>query len=418
MTTKKFCVVPWREIYSTTLGSYRMCCIEDETGPYRHNQTSIADGLDVHWNSDYMKKNRLDFLSGKGSDCCKQCWKEDANGKISLRQRRNQQYLGATDSQLDPWIDFFKSKTQSDGSAEMDIHGVYISVGNTCQLRCTHCSPSYSSGVAKEYQKLGWESDFKTRRIILDDRFLGASRQKAFDAEAWPQLKSIAHKLKYIRCTGGEPSVSKGLLEFMHWLDKEGLAKNIVFMSNTNAVSVKDEWIEAASKFKHTELKIGLDGTSQIDHYTRYPTIWEKKLPIVMKLLDKFPTSYVLTTLHCMNIADFPNLLQETQNWPGRHEVATLTYPTELDISHMPDQFKQTMIEKLSEWVSGEEEVELPYPYPKQEYRENGIRAAIRRLKRPGDPAQWEKAKSIIQQYDTVRPYTLSSVSPLLAPYL
>lgn len=418
MSQNKFCVMPWRELYSTTLGTYRMCCVEDETGTCQDYQTSITEGIDAHWNSDYMKQYRLAFLENQQHASCRHCWLDEAHGKTSLRQRRNMQYLGATDEELDPWVEHFQSITQPDGTVDVDIQGVYLSVGNTCQLRCTHCNPAYSTSVAKEYQKLRWDANFKTRRIIADDRFVGITKQRAFDAEAWPQLKSIAHKLKWIRCTGGEPTLSRGLLDFMQWLDAEGLAADIRFYSNSNAISVSPDWIDAASRFKYTELKIGLDGTALVDNYVRYPTQWSRKMPIVEDLLARFPDSYILTTLHAMNIADFPNLLREMEHWGGRREITALNYPTELDIQHMPEQFKKVVIDQLETMLADWNDPGVPYPVNNRDYLNYGVRAIINRLKSPGDDTQWQLAKRIIRDYDTVRPTQLADLCPTLAPYL
>lgn len=418
MAENKFCVVPWRELYSTTLGTYRMCCVEDETESSLNNQTSITKGIEQHWNSDYMREYRLSFLANKQHSSCKHCWRDEDNGKISLRQRRNKQYLGADADDLEQWANHFRSITNSDGSVTPDIQGVYLSVGNACQLRCGHCNPAYSTNVAKEYQRLGWDHNFKTRRVILDDTFLGAGRQQAFDAEAWPQIRSIAHKLRWIRCTGGEPTISRGLLEFMQWLDQQGLAQHIRFYSNTNAVSVSQDWIDAANRFKSVELKIGVDGTALIDNYVRYPTTWQRKIPVVKRLLTQFPNSYVLTTLHAMNVSDFANLLREMQHWPGKRDIAPLTYPTELDIRHMPKQFKQHMVLELEQFIADCVTDQVNYPRSDAHYFFTGIRSVINQLERAGDPIQWDKAKSIIQQYDTIRPHTLASISPGLAPYL
>ena len=403
--TKKFCVVPWKELYLTSIGTFRMCCQEDE---HVDRQTVMNQGVKVHWDSKHMKQARLDFLNNRAHDACKQCWTDDANGKFSLRQRRNQAYLNAKDHELDPWIDHFKSITDETGHTSSEIQGINLSVGNTCQLRCTHCSPAYSNNVAKDYAKLGWDQDYKARKIFFTDRYLGAHKQSMFDADAWPQLKAIAHNVKWIRCTGGEPTLSRGLLDFMQWLDAQGLAKDIDFGFNTNAMTVKDEWLDAAKKFKHTDCRISIDGSSDIDYYVRYPSNWERKTDCVMKLKQAFPNAYLFNTIYAMNIADLVTFIDTTKEWNVPYDLSLLSYPNALDIRHMPGEFKKEMSKKLFKiWVAEENYIS-----------KNGLEAVIKRLNMPGDPELWQEAKQIIQSYDSIRPYTLASASPLLAPYL
>jgi hypothetical protein len=108
--TKKFCIVPWQELYSTSIGTFRMCCDEEDNDSTKNQQTVMDQGVEEHWNSDYMKNSRKIFLSDQLHPNCGRCWNDESNGKISLRMRRNGRYLGVVDDkELDPIIEHFQS---------------------------------------------------------------------------------------------------------------------------------------------------------------------------------------------------------------------------------------------------------------------------------------------------------------------
>lgn len=109
-----------------------------------------------------------------------------------------------------------------------------------------------------------------------------------------------------------------------------------------------------------------------------------------------------------MNIAALPDLLKITQKWEVTIDLQLLFEPAPLNIRHMPDEFKTMMIEKLILWVD----------QPGKETLTSGLNAVINRLKEPRDESKWQEAKAIIKGYDGIRPFTLASVSPDLAPYL
>jgi hypothetical protein len=238
---------------------------------------------------------------------------------------------------------------------------------------------------------------------------MGAHNQRKFDAEAWPNLKSIAHHLTTINCTGGEPVINRGLLEFMQWLEEQGLAKNISFSMNTNAATLKDSFVDVVKKFKNVDIRISIDGTADIDHYVRFPTNWSRKVEIIGRFRESFPSTILFTTVHALNIADLPDLVELAKSWNMPHDLANLHYPYALDIKHLPEELKKKIIKKLLSKIDRENKLN---PF------NAGLRSVIQRLAMPGDPELWAEAKNIIRSYDCVRPYTLASVSPDLAPYL
>lgn len=413
--SKTFCIVPWRELYSTTIGTFRMCCVEDESKENSHRQTPIDQGIMPHWNSEYMREARLNFLSGKKMPQCDYCWSNEARGKISRRQRLNQRYSNSPEiDNQDDLLEIIRDETAEDGSTDLNIDGIFISVGNICQLRCIHCSPAYSNSVGKDYDRLGWHPDFKTRRIITIDNFV--NDQKSFDQHHWPMLRSISKKIKFLGVTGGEPSLSKGLLEYMTWLDDQGLAKDIIFYSNTNAVNVKQPWIDAMSKFKKVILKFSVDGVGPVDDYLRFPGKWDKKVEIMTALSRQFPGAFVQTSVHALNLVNLPEIIEFVSKLPVIHEINSVQYPSNLNPKNLPQEIKHSVIAQLQHYLTDYHGymIDSADSAEAKKYFQNNLAGLIELLERPGDPQEIAEIRSIISAYDSIRPMRLASLLPQL----
>ena len=70
---KTFCMAPWTHTYLSPQMERRLCCSSREDSKTfdqyidlnKKSQPFSPDTLAEHWNSDYMKKIRVDLLQGK-----------------------------------------------------------------------------------------------------------------------------------------------------------------------------------------------------------------------------------------------------------------------------------------------------------------------------------------------------------------
>ena len=406
--------MPWNELYTTSNGTYGLCCLEDQNS----NQSRIPLSTEVaqHWNSDYMRSVRRAFIEGQELSQCNHCWQDEASGKVSGRMRRNQQYYQQPDISIgDDVIADTLAKTDTNGHTDMPVKGLFFSVGNLCQLRCIDCSPSYSRSILKDYKKLGWDANTKNRRVILDQDLLHNEQQ--LNQSLWQRVQEIGSQVEYIKIQGGEPTISRPLLDFLRWYDDQGYAEKCMIFITTNAVNVKPEFINALKKFRYVKFEISVDGVGAVDEYVRYPTNWKKKEAIIDMLIKEFPSSLIHSAIYSLNLGNLPELIQWAETKPVLHSIQSVTYPDELGIQHLPNEYKDQIIKSLEPWASNET-IAITDNYDRVGFRNNCVNGVINRLKRAGDPDQWARAKSIIQSYDTIRNHRLTEIIPSLAPYI
>lgn len=394
----KFCSVPWNELYLGPNGTYDVCCFAKDNHSTRIN---IDQSIAFYRNSDSLKQLRKDFIDGKSIPMCDWCWREEDSGNVSGRIRRNQRYFSKGDLRLgDVEIQSLIDSTSPDGSTDQPVLGLHFYVGNQCQLRCIDCNPTYSRSILKDYDRLGWPINFKTRKQFRDLDL--ANDRNLHTQHLWQRVTEVADNVQWLQVSGGEPTLSIELLKFLQDFAQRGYAGRTALLLNTNCVNIKQPFIDAMKPFKMVRLNLSVDGVGKVDEYLRYPTNWSKKETIIDQLLAEFNGNTISTTVYNLNVADLPVLIDWAISKNVNHSIITLSYPEELQIQNLPTEYKQEIINSL-----------LSY-----QHHNVAVSSIINQLQQPCDPAQWQKTKDIINGYDSIRPFKLEQAVPGFKKYI
>lgn len=416
MIQKKFCFFPWKETYINPLGNYGICPVENSN--FNSNKLSIDHSIEEHWNSQYMRDTRNAFIKGDDLPQCQGCWIDENNNKTSMRQRRNHRYLSITDpDHSNEIIKKLIQSTGADGSFPNLPTAFNVSTGDTCQLRCIECSPTFSRSIVKDYQKLGWHKSFKTRRdpttfnVVLD--------QIDIDQHLWELLKKSAADMDWLTLTGGEPTISRSLLQFLKWLIEKDLAKKIDLVICTNAVNIKNEFIDTVSKFKSCVFSISVDAHGQLDEYIRYPTNWAKKEKIVHNLIKTFPSSVIHQVVSSLNINQFDKMIDWTLSNNYLLVPQILTSPDNLNFQHLPDDLKdhaRNLLLNLQTRFNNHDSNNSNL-YDRVGYLSKTISGMLNHLNKPADAKMWQETVDIVKSYDTIRPVPLHAINSYFQKY-
>ena len=391
--TKKLCAIPWKEVYLAPGGDYSLCCKEDQTLTTKFTATITT--LHDHWNGQYLDNVRQRFISGDAMPECQQCWSDEDSGKLSYRQRRNLRYFNQQELDQDQLI-------KIDNPA-----GIMISTGNQCQLRCVSCNPVYSRSIIKDYKKLNWSMNFKSRAAA--DVF-----SQELSTEVIDQIKQITPTLSYLHLTGGEPTLNRPLWEYVDWVIQNNYAKNIDILLVTNGVNVRPHIIAMLTKFRRVWINISTDGVGALEEYVRWPTNWSKKLDFIKTSQQTFPDTSLHTVAHALNICGIPDLVRWSRSQGIKHSIECLHYPNELSVEHLPDMLKQELVCQLTELKSKTDSDD----YWNSQYLDQCLDSIIYRLQMPRNSNQWDTCVKIIHDYNTIRPMALENITPLLTPYV
>ena len=191
----------------------------------------------------------------------------------------------------------------------------YLVVGgvldNICNSACQTCNANLSTKIGS-----------------LEKNYIKANNlQKFFGL---PQ-----HRILEVDVNGGEPTASKNYKVLLKNLPSN---TKIVRM-NTNGSRMINELIDLLENKIMVIVTISFDGTEDVHDYVRWPIKWEKFIKTVAKY-KKLQKQYKLlkldfwTTVSCLNIGDFPNIIKYASDNNINHAWAFLNTPNVLNVKY------------------------------------------------------------------------------------
>ena len=407
-SNKKFCSVPWKELTFGSQNQYAVCCKWDENKNIA--TSSSTKSREQHWNGEQLRNLRKRFIAGESIPECNWCWKDEEKNKVSSRMRRNQHYYGQSEILInDPVIKETLEQTDAEGNYDIkNVEGLFVSTGDKCQLRCIHCSPAYSRSILKDYKKLSWDNNFKSRRRV----------QFNFDSKTatkkhWQQMEKTLSTIKVIRVTGGEPSIDENFIKLLKFCNDNGFSKDIDIFIATNLVTLQPKFKELLKHFRQATLMISLDGTADLEEYIRWPTNWNRKVKNIKDISNHLKIS-VNTTVNSLNILRLHEIIDWVDQYKILHNIEILEYPASLQLCHLPEKLKSKCIDTLKSYIPSTEKFKLTDNYERISYRSQCIESVIKTLMIPGDLSKQKELAKIVKGYDSIRKTKLSNIIPEL----
>jgi len=366
--SKVFCTAPWTHLHSFPDGNVIACCLSPATEVLGNLNNQSLEEI---WNSDKLKKLRVDMLNGTpDANICGRCYTKEAEGFQSLRIGMNNKYMH---SELD-----VVQSTKEDGTVE-DFNLIHwdFRFSNLCNLSCRSCGPGLSSSWMKDHKKI-WNIEGNPSALIK----LPEDRNNILLEDV---LKNI-DKVKSIHFAGGEPMMMEE-----HWVILEELQKanrkDVQLHYSTNMTRFKfgkkhafDYWHD----FENVYVSASIDDIGQRFNYIRNGGDWDE---VYQNLLDiknqnfKNLTLAFHPTLSIFNINSFPDLVKliwENDNFqsniPAPHlqhyfvhvvNLNPLTYPDIYSMTILPEEEKKKAakgIEDLIQWVHDTMPAKPGYP--------------------------------------------------------
>ena len=312
----------------------------DRIGDYR------TQSLEEIWNSEQTRELRRALLNNERPKGCRSCWDFEDSGVASTRQTCNETY--SQNYKID-FIDVL-NKVSDDYSMPYEPQSIEIRFDNTCNLRCRHCSPTYSS----QWEVLA----FKDPEVKSFFTKWGAGRLEkkhiSLPEQSFEQFKSAIPYLREVLIAGGEPLQQK-----RHWEMIEAMAgheHNITLSYNSNLVSlgigfynVLDHW----PKFKKIILRVSVDGDDKIFSYFRTNGDINKVIENVQKLHElKNIEMSLTTTISIYNISRLVEIVKFVNAAGGLFHTSIVQYPKAINPKVLPAEIKAKITKDWNEFKS------------------------------------------------------------------
>lgn len=321
-----FCLAKWTQVTMHLHNGMTHSC--HHPSPHKIPLSEIKNNPSALHNTKYKKEQRKQMLNGEKPKECSYCWNiEDSSSGFSDRVYKSSE----------PWsAPFFDEIIEKDWRTDYNPKYVEVSFSNTCNFKCSYCSPLFSSKWMEEIEKFGeYPTSTKFNEISYLETnnilpYKNSEDNPYVDAfwKWWPELYNDLHTF---RITGGEPLLSKNtfkLLDYIINTDKPN--KNLSLCINTN-LGIPDKlfnlFVEKIDKIIDNELVnefiifTSLDTWGTQAEYIRngleFNMVWER----IDFLLDRFKplTIDIMSTYNALSVPNYELLIDNVYQLKQRH---------------------------------------------------------------------------------------------------
>jgi hypothetical protein len=280
-------------------------------------------------NTEHKKQQRVIMLKNERPSECSYCWNMEDLGKTSDRHYRSGE----------PWAAEHYDTIKNSTGLERDVTPSYVEVNfnNACNLRCSYCSPQYSSSWADESNRHG---AYPTSVPHNAPEYFSGSRRPIPSREAnpyvdafwewWPELYP---NLKHFRMTGGEPLMDKNTHRVLDYVIANPSPQ--LHLNVTSNFSVEEVlWQKYLDKVKricdgrieHFMQYVSLDGFGSQAEYIRhgldFRLLWDR----VNQFLTEVPEYSSLTFIVTMNNLSVNSFSSLMSGIFGLRQIYSKTY--------------------------------------------------------------------------------------------
>jgi len=268
-------------------------------------------------NTKHKKEQRKIMIKQERPNECSYCWTQEDLGNLSDRHYRSGE----------PWAaEHFDRIMESTGDEDEIPSYVEVNFNNACNLKCSYCSPQFSSTWADEIKRFGAYPTSKPHNA--PEHFAGRRRpipareENPYVEAFWEWWPTLYTKLKHFRMTGGEPLMDRNTFKVFDYV--LAFPKPDLHIDVTSNFSVDEKlWIQylnyveklCNSNIEHFMQYVSIDtGIAEHAHYIRYGADYQKIIKRCDSFLTQIPYRNSLTfiiTMNNLNILGLQDLLQE-----------------------------------------------------------------------------------------------------------
>lgn len=324
-------MLPWISMEVTPMGTYRPCCLYNESIP----SLTVQSGHTIHdaQHSEYMKNLRQEFLEGNKPNGCQMCWNEESVlGRMSKRKST-----------------FIKLKNVNIDYTEQEVAPIFLDLklGNICNLKCRICGSWSSSKWAQE------EIDLANGNNDLALEQLKQGQWPRKIPSWWQALDDALPFIEYLEFTGGEPFLINEHFDLLEVLVEKGYASKIDIHYNTNGTVWPTRGEKLWSHFKRVEIAFSIDDTGKRFEYQRYGSNWNETEQIIKTAYNFWQanTNIALQVCTTFNIQNIYYWL-ETEDWINKQDIVSRHYnilqePPVFNLRNLPVNAKEKIADRL-----------------------------------------------------------------------
>lgn len=357
------CLAKWKQVSLHLTNGMNNSCYH----PPLHSidASKLKDDPSALHNTDHKKQMRKLMLEGVRPEECGYCWAMEDNGKLSDRHYRSGE----------PWaIKDYDSIIASDWDTPVLPSYVEVNFNSVCNLKCSYCSPQFSSSWMHESETQG---AYPTSTPHNDPAYFRGARRpiphreynpyvEAF-WEWWPELYP---ELEHFRMTGGEPLMDKNTYRVFDYVINNPNPK--LHLNVTSNFSVDEKlWqkylayvkmLTEDTKVEHFMQYVSLDAWGDRAEYIRngldFELLWDRVNQFLTEVPERSSITFIVTmnNLSVTSLRDlFTGIYGLRQVYSNTYQrvwfdTPVLRYPAWQSMQLLPESYAQEL-ERIYIWM-------------------------------------------------------------------
>ena len=262
-------------------------------------------------NTDYKKQQRRLMLAGGRPTECQYCWNMEDQGKLSDRHYRSGEPWAARE---------FDRIRNSTGDEDVVPGYVEVNFNHVCNLRCSYCSPQFSSSWADEVTRLGAYPTLVPHNapeyFVGDRRPIPAREHNPYVEAFWQWWPELYPQLTHFRMTGGEPLLDRNTYRVFDYV-LEHPRPDLHLCVTSNFSVDEHSWqrykgylqtLCQEGQLEHFMQYVSLDSWGDQAEYIRHGLDFDLLWDRVNQFLTDIPSRNSITFIVTMNNLSVPGL--------------------------------------------------------------------------------------------------------------
>jgi organic radical activating enzyme len=309
------CLAKWKQVSLHLTTGLNNSCYHPPLHPIDPDE--IATNPAALHNTQHKKAQRKIMLQQERPGECSYCWNMEDLDRLSDRHYRSGE----------PWaaVDFEQIKNSTGDEEDVIPSYVEVNFNNACNLKCSYCSPQFSSSWQQEVERHGAFPTLVPHNAA--EHFSGhrkpipARDHNPYVEAFWTWWPTLYPELKHFRMTGGEPLMDRNTYRvFDYVLDHP---KSDLHLAVTSNFSVEPElsskYFDYVSRLCDNDIEhfmqyVSLDsGIGAQAEYIRHGLDFERLQNNVETYLHDIPYRNSLTfivTMNNLSVTGFLPLMQ------------------------------------------------------------------------------------------------------------
>jgi organic radical activating enzyme len=289
----------------------------------------LRDNPGALHNTVHKKQQRIMMLTGGKPSECSYCWNIEKHDQLSDRHYRSGE----------PWAaESYDSIMNSTGDEDVVPSYVEVNFNHACNLKCSYCSPQFSSSWQQEVDQWGGYPTSTTHNdpshFVGRNRPIPARADNPYVDAFWAWWPTLYPRLKHFRMTGGEPLMDKNTYKVFDYV--LALPNPDLHLNVTSNFSVDDalfeKYIRYVKQLCNTQIEhfmqyVSIDsGIPKHAEYIRHGMDYDRVMAYSHHFLSEIPYRNSLTFIITMNNLSVLGVQRQLEHILEMRQAYSTTY--------------------------------------------------------------------------------------------